>query len=210
MLLFNRTVQTTGDLPTIMPLLKEISDICKANDVPMNVWIGGNGFVIGTVVFSVGYESLAARSAATTRLIAAKGWWEVNRKMREHMSSAEPDTILSYVRGGSLGNAIPVGTIVQTNQFQLAQGADWMSTLKWANEFAEMHSKMTGVDVNIAHTLLGVLGGIAMISGYPNAEAIDTQRAKVSASGEWMTKFLEGAKFAMAGTIIQRQMVKVA
>jgi hypothetical protein len=210
MLLFNRTVQTTGDLPTIMPLLKEISDICKANDVPMNVWVGGNGFVIGTVVFSVGYESLAARSAATTRLMAAKGWWEVNRKMREHMSSAEPDTILSYIRGGSLGNAIPVGTIVQSNQFQLAQGADWMGTLKWANEFAEMHTKMTGVDVNIAHTLLGVLGGIVMISGYPNAEAIDTQRAKVSASSEWMTKFLEGAKFAMAGTIIQRQMVKIA
>jgi hypothetical protein len=176
----------------------------------MNVWVGGNGFVIGTVVFSVGYESLAARSAATTRLMAAKGWWEVNRKMREHMVSADPDTILSYIRGGSLGNAIPVGTIVQTTQFQLAQGADWMVTLKWANEFAEMHTKMTGVDVNIVHSLLGVLGGIAMISGYPNAEAIDTQRAKVSTSGEWMTKFLEGAKFATAGTIMQRQMIKVA
>jgi len=93
MLLFNRTVQTSGDLPALMPLLQEISGICKKNDVPMNVWVGGNGFVIGTVVFSVGYESLAARAAATTRLMAAEGWWEVNRKMREHMTSAEPDTI---------------------------------------------------------------------------------------------------------------------
>ena len=209
MLLFNRTVQTSGDLPALMPLLQEISGICKKNDVPMNVWVGGNGFVIGTVVFSVGYESLAARAAAATRLMAAEGWWEVNRKMREHMTSAEPDTILSYIRGGSLGNAIPAGTIVQTNQFQLAQGADWMATLKWANEFAEMHTKLTGVDVNIAHSVLGVLGGMAMISGYPNAEAIDTQRAKVSASGEWLAKFLEVGKFSTAGTVMQRHMTKV-
>lgn len=104
------------------------------------------------MVFSVAYESVAARAAATSRLMAAKGWWEVNRKMREHMTSAEPDTILNYIRGGSLGTGIPVGTIVQTSQFQLAQGADWMDTLKWANEFADMHTKITGNDVNIVHS----------------------------------------------------------
>lgn len=37
MLLFNRTVQTSGDLPALMPLLQELSGITKANDVPMNV-----------------------------------------------------------------------------------------------------------------------------------------------------------------------------
>ena len=210
MLLFNRTVQTDGDLPALMPLFQEITGITKANDVPMNVWVGGNGFVAGTVTFSVGYESVAARAAATSRLMAAKGWWEINRKMREHMTSAEPDTILSYIRGGSLGTGIPVGTIVQSNQFQLAQGADWMGTLKWANEFAEMHTKMTGDDVNIAHTSYGVLGGVAMIMGYPNAEAIDASRAKISATAEWMTKFVEGGKFATAGTVMQRHMTKVA
>jgi hypothetical protein len=65
MLLFNRTIQTSGDLPAIMPLLQEITAITKANDVPMNVWVGGNGFTAGTAIFSVGYESIAARAAAT-------------------------------------------------------------------------------------------------------------------------------------------------
>ena len=114
-----------------MPLLQEITAITKANDVPMNVWVGGNGFTAGTAIFSVGYESLAARAAATSRLMAAKGWWEVNRKMREHVLSSDPDIIMNYVRGGSLGAAIPVGTVVQTNQFQLVQGADFMGALKW-------------------------------------------------------------------------------
>ena len=176
----------------------------------MNVWVGGNGFTAGTAIFSVGYESLAARAAATSRLMAAKGWWEVNRKMRDHMLSSEPDTIMNYVRGGSLGAAIPVGTVVQTNQFQLVQGADFMGALKWANEFAELHTKVTGVEASIVHTIYGVLGGIGMIMGFPNAEAIDASRAKASASAEWMTKYLEAGKFATAGTVMARLMVKVA
>jgi hypothetical protein len=210
MLLFNRTIQTSGDLPAIMPLLQEITAITKANDVPMNVWVGGNGFTAGTAIFSVGYESIAARAAAQSRLMAAKGWWEVNRKMREHVLSSDPDIIMNYVRGGSLGTAIPVGTIVQTNQFQLAQGADFMAALKWANEFADLHTKVTGVEGNILHTIYGVLGGMGMIMGFPNAEEIDAARAKASASAEWMTKYLEGGKFAMAGTLIARLMTKVA
>ena len=210
MLLFNRTIQTSGDLPAIMPLLQEITAITKANDVPMNVWVGGNGFTAGTAIFSVGYESLAARAAATSRLMAAKGWWEVNRKMRDHMLSSEPDTIMNYVRGGSLGAAIPVGTVVQTNQFQLVQGADFMSALKWGNEFAELHTKVTGVEASIVHTIYGVVGGMAMITGFPNFEAIDASRAKAVASAEWMTKYMEAGKFAMAGTVMARLMVKVA
>ena len=210
MLLFNRTIQTSGDLPAIMPLLQEITAITKANDVPMNVWVGGNGFTAGTAIFSVGYESLAARAAATSRLMAAKGWWEVNRKMRDHVLSSDPDIIMNYVRGGSLGAAIPVGTVVQTNQFQLVQGADFMSALKWGNEFAELHTKVTGVEASIVHTIYGVVGGMAMITGFPNFEAIDASRAKAVASAEWMTKYMEAGKFAMAGTAIARLMVKVA
>jgi hypothetical protein len=142
--------------------------------------------------------------------MAAKGWWDVNRKMREHVLSSEPDTIMNYVRGGSMGAAIPVGTIVQTSQFYLAQGADFLGALKWANEFADLHTKVTGVEANIVHTIYGVLGGMGMIMGYPNAEAIDASRAKSQASAEWMTKYLEAGKFAMAGTVMARLMTKVA
>ena len=210
MLLFNRTIQTSGDLPAIMPLLQEITAITKANDVQMNVWVGGNGFTAGTAIFSVGYESLAARAAATSRLMAAKGWWEVNRKMRDHVLSSEPDTIMNYARGGSLGAAIPVVTVVHTNQFQLVQGADFMGSLKWGNEFAELHTKVTGVEASIVHTIYGVVGGMGMITGFQNFEAIDASRAKAVASAEWMTKYMEAGKFAMAGTVMARLMVKVA
>ena len=210
MLLFNRTVQTSGDFPAVMPILQEFSDIAKANNVPMNVWAGGNGFIAGTVVFSVAYESLAAGSESGQKLGAAKGWWEVMRKFREHVITLEADTIMNYIRGGSLGSAIPVGTIVQSSQFQVVQGADWLGALKWANDFAEVSTNITGVDISVVHTAVGLLGGVGMISGYPNVDALDASRKKGAASTELMTKFLEGGKYAMAGTILQRHMTKVA
>ena len=128
--------------------------------------------------------------------------------MREHTISMEPDTILSYVRGGSLGTAIPVGTVVQQSSFQLAQGADWMATLKWANEFADLNKAVTGVDLNILNTIYGVIGGVGFLAGYPNMAAVDAARAKMNP--EWMAKFVEGGKFTMSGTVLQRMVTKIA
>ena len=208
MLLFNRLVVTTGDMPAIMPLVQEIVSIANGAGNPLQAWAGGNGYVAGSIGFSAAYESLAARAEAGTRLMAAKGLWEVYRKMREHTISMEPDTILSYVRGGSLGTAIPVGTVVQQSSFQLAQGADWMATLKWANEFADVTKAVTGVDLNILNSTYGVIGQVGFLAGYPNMAAVDAARAKMNP--EWMAKFVEGGKFAMSGTVLQRMVTKIA
>ena len=208
MLLFNRLVVTTGDMPAIMPLVQEVISIAKGVDVPLQAWAGGNGYVTGSLGFSVAYESLAARADSNVKLAAAKGWWEVNRKFREHTVSFEPDTIFNYIRGGSLGTAILLGTVVQQNSFQLAQGADWMATLKWANEFADLNKAVAGIDLNILHTIYGVLGQVGFLAGYPNVAAVDAARAKLTP--EWMAKFLEGSKFATAGTVMQRILTKIA
>jgi len=208
MLLFSRLVVTTGDMPAVMPLVQEIVSIANGAGNPLQAWAGGNGYVAGSIGFSAAYESLAARAEAGTRLVAAKGLWEVYRKMREHTVSMEPDTIFNYVRGGSLGTAIPVGTVIQQNSFQLAKGADFMATLKWANEFADLNKALTGVDGNILYTIYGALGGVGFITGYPNMAAIDAARAKMTP--EWMAKFLEGSKFGMAGSGMQRTMTKIA
>ena len=211
MLLSNKTVLTNADLPKIMPIVQEISSICKANDIPLHVWIGGNGYVAGTLIFTVGYETLTERFNSNAKLIASKEWWEVNRKLREYTISVEPDTIYNYVRGGVSGpaNPIPLGTFINSTAFQ-ATGTDWLGMLKYLNEYAEMTTKITGVDVNVVHTTVGVLGGVAMFSGYANGEDLDAARTKGNASTELMAKFFEGAKFAIAGTVVQRHMIKIA
>ena len=211
MLLSNKTVLTNADLPKIMPIVQEISSICKANDIPLHVWIGGNGYVAGTLIFTVGYETLTERFNSNAKLIASKEWWEVNRKLREYTISVEPDTIYNYVRGGVSGpaNPIPLGTFINSTAFQ-ATGTDWLGMLKYLNEYAEMTAKITGVDVNVVHATVGVLGGVAMFSGYANGEALDAARTKGNASTELMAKFFEGAKFAIAGTVVQRHMIKIA
>ena len=211
MLLSNKTVLTNADLPKIMPIVQEMSSICKANDIPLHVWIGGNGYVAGTLIFTVGYESLTERFNSNAKLIASKEWWEVNRKLREYTISVEPDTIYNYVRGGVSGpaNPIPLGTFINSTAFQ-ATGTDWLGMLKYLNEYAEMTTKITGVDVNVVHTTVGVLGGVAMFSGYANGEDLDAARTKGNASTELMAKFFEGGKFAIPGTVVQRHMIKIA
>ena len=211
MLLSNRTVLTNADLPKMMPILQEMSSICKANDIPLHVWVGGNGYVAGTLIFTVGYESLTERFTSNAKLIASKEWWEANRKLREYTISIEPDTIYNYVRGGVSGpaNPIPLGTFISSTSFQ-ATGTDWLGMLKYLNEYAEMSTKITGVDVNVVHTTVGVLGGVGMFSGYANGEDLDAARTKGNASTELMAKFFEGGKFAIAGTVVQRHMIKIA
>ena len=211
MLLSNRTVLTNADLPKIMPIVQEMSNICKANDIPLHVWVGGNGYVAGTLIFTVGYESLTERFTSNAKLMALKDWWEANRKLREYTISIEPDTIYNYVRGGVSGpaNPIPLGTFISSTSFQ-ATGTDWLGMLKYLNEYAEMSTKITGVDVNVVHTTVGVLGGVGMFSGYANGEDLDAARTKGNASTELMAKFFEGGKFAIAGTVVQRHMIKIA
>jgi hypothetical protein len=211
MLLFNREIQTTGDLPAIMPLVQEFVGIAKSVGVPLQAWLGSNGCVAGSMSFSANYESLAARADGTAKLIAAKGWWETLRKFREYAVSSQPDTIYNFVRGGTVIVEIPVGTILQLNQFQLnATGGDFLAALKWMNEFADLTKSITGVDANIIHTIYGTLGQMGYFAGYANAAQIDEVRAKVTANAEWFPKFLEGGKFAMPGSVMQRHVVKIA
>ena len=211
MYLFNRLIVTTGDMEAVMPVIHEIATIMKSEaGIPFNVWAGSNGFVTGSIGFSIAYESLAARAAVTAKLGASKAWWAASRKLREHAISVEPDTIYRYIRGGTMGANIPVGTVVSQNQFQLAQGADWIATLKWATEYAELTKTITGVDTNVLHSVYGRLGDVLMLAGLPNAAAGDERRAKLMASAEFMPKFLEGGQYALAGSVMQREIVKIA
>lgn len=211
MYLFARMIATDGDMEALMPLVQEISAIVKNEaHADANIWSGSNGFVAGTLIFTIAYESMAARAQVTSKLAASKAWWAANRKMREHITSIEPDTIYRYLRGGSIGSDIPLGTIVSQNQFQLAQGADWIAALKWANDYSELSKKITGIEINMLHSLYGKLGELSMLTGLPNAAAIDEHRAKLMANPEFMPKFLEGNQFALAGSVLQRHLVKIA
>ena len=211
MLLFNREIQTTGDLPAMMPLIQEFVNIAKSVGVPLQAWLGTNGCVAGSMAFSANYESLAARADGTAKLMAAKGWWETLRKFREYAVSSQPDTIYNYVRGGAENIEIPVGTIIQQNYFQLsAAGGDFLAAIKWMTELVDLTKSITGVDANIGNTIFGTLGQIGYFAGYANAAQIDEARAKLAANAEWFPKFMEGGKFAIPGTVVQRHIVKIA
>ncbi len=57
---------------------------------------------------------------------------------------------------------------------------------------------------------IGTLGQIGYFAGYANAAQIDEARAKLAANAAWFPKFMEGGKFAMPGTVVQRHIVKIA
>ena len=211
MLLFHREVQTTGDMEKIMPIVQDF--VRMANSVGMNLhtWAGYNGCVAGTVQFNVNYESLAEGAELTAKLQNVNGWWETLRKFREHVMSTGVDTIYNYVRGGTANADIPVGTIIQQNYFQLsAAGGDFLAAIKWMTELVELTKSITGVDANIGNTIFGTLGQIGYFAGYANAAQVDEARAKLAANAEWFPKFMEGGKFAIPGTVVQRHIVKIA
>ena len=210
MYLFNRAIYTNGDMEALMPLFQESIVLMKSAGVSMNVWAGGNGFQFGTVGFSVAYESLAARAAVNAKLGTNKSWWALARKMTEYARSWEPDTIYQYVRGGTIGTDIPLGTVVNQNQIQTKGPNEWKAAIQWANEHAELCKQITGIDTNVLHTIYGKLGDVTMLTCMANAAAVDEYRAKLMASAEFMPKFLEGAQYAIPETIVQRQLVKIA
>jgi len=70
--------------------------------------------------------------------------------------------------------------------------------------------KITGVDSNILHSIYGVLGGLGMLTGFQNAAAVDEYRSKLAANSEALPKFLEVGQYALAGTVLQRHIVKIA
>ena len=211
MLLFNREVQTNGDLPAMMPLLQEFVSVAKSAGTTLHVWAGGNGCVPGSLLFASNHESLADLSEVGAKLQTSQAWWDTLRKFREFATASQADTVFNYIRGGAVGLEIPVGTIIQQNYFQLsAAGGDFLAAVQWMTELVELTKSITGVDANIGNSIFGTLGVIGYFAGYANAAQIDEARAKLAANAAWFPKFIEGGKFAMPGTVVQRHIVKIA
>ena len=211
MLLFNREVQTNGDLPAMMPLLQEFVSVAKSAGTTLHVWAGGNGCVPGSLLFASNHESLADLSEVGAKLQTSQAWWDALRKFREFDTTAQADTVFNYIRGGAVGPEIPVGTIIQQNYFQLsAAGGDFLAAVQWMTELVELTKSITGVEASIINTIYGTLGQIGYFAGYANAAQVDEARAKLSANAEWFPKFIEGGKFAMPGSVMQQHIVKIA
>ena len=211
MYLFNRTIETTGEMDVIVPVLLDLKKIAHdAAGIDVTVWVGWNGFRNGTVIFTVPYATVTARSEATAKLGASKAWADANRKLIPHVRSFEPDVLMQYLKGGTFAASVPVGAVVSMIQSQLAQGADWMKTLEWAMSMAELNEKLTGATANLGYVVFGQLGGLNQFSGFVNAAAAEAARDTQLSSPEWMPMFLKGGEFAVAGSVLSRQMTKIA
>ena len=209
MLLVHREVQTTGDMEKIMPLLQDFASIAKSSGMTLHTWAGYNGCVAGTVQFNVNYENLAEGAEMNAKLQSQKAWWETLRKFREHVISTQADTVYTYMRGGTANVDIPIGTFIQQNYFQY-NGSDFVSALTWMNELVELAKSITGVDANIGTSTYGTLGHMVYFAGYASMAQIDEAREKLMANPEWFPKFLEGQKYSIPGTVVQRHIVKIA
>jgi len=210
MYLFNRTIETTGEMAKIVPILLDMKTAIKKAGVDATIWIGGNGYKNGTVIVTTPYATLADRTVATAKLGAKKSVVEANQKLIPYIRNLEPDVILQYVKGGTFAAKVPVGAVVSTIQSQLAQGADWMKTMEWAMELAELNEKISGTQSNLGIVMFGPLGGFVHFSGFANAAAAEAALDAQNASTEWLPLFLKGTPYILAGSAMSRQMTKLA
>ena len=81
MYLFNRTIETTGEMAKIIPILHDLKKAVLATGVDATVWLGGAGYKMGTVIFTTPYENLADRAEANTKLGASEAVMEANQKL---------------------------------------------------------------------------------------------------------------------------------
>ena len=210
MYLFNRTMETTGEMAKIGPILQDMKKAAEAAGVDVTIWIGGAGYKMGTVILTAPYENLADRVETNAKLGASKAAMEANAKLISYTRNVEPDMIIQYLKGGTFGAAIPVGAVVSLVQSQLAQGADWMKTLEWSMAMAELNEKISGVTANLGMVIFGPVGGLIQFSGYANAAAAEAAREAQLANAEWLPQFIKGGQFVLAGSVISRQMTKIA
>jgi hypothetical protein len=96
MYLFNRTIETTGEMAKIIPILHDVKKAGLAAGVDYTIWIGGNGYKNGTVIFSANYATLADRAAATAKLGASKAMVEVNQKIIPYINAVK--LILTHIK----------------------------------------------------------------------------------------------------------------
>lgn len=210
MYLFNRTIETTGEMAKIVPILHDMKKAIEAAGVNATIWVGGAGYKMGTVIFTTPYENLADRVEANAKLGASEAVVEANQKLISYTRNVEPDMIIQYLKGGTFAATVPAGAVVSLVQSQLAQGADWMKTLEWSMAMAELNEKISGVTANLGMVIFGPVGGLIQFSGYANAAAAEAARQAQLANAEWLPQFIKGGQFVLAGSVMSRQMTKLA
>jgi hypothetical protein len=210
MYLFNRTIETTGEMAKIGPILQDMKKAVDAAGSNATFWIGGAGYKMGTVILTAPYENLADRAEVMAKLATSKAVTEANQKLISYTRNVEPDMIIQYLKGGTFAAAVPVGAVVSLVQSQPAQGADWPKRLEWAMAMAELNEKISGVTANLGMVIFGQIGGLVQFSGYANAAAAEAAREAQLASAEWLPHFIKGGQFALAGSVLSRQMTKIA
>ena len=210
MYLFNRTIETQGEMAKIVPILHDMKKAVRDAGVDATFWIGGNGYKNGTVIFTAPYENLSDRAEANAKLAASKAVMEASQRFNPHVRALELDTIIRYLKGGTFAATVPAGAVVSLVQSQLAQGADWMKTMEWAMELAELDEKITGTQSNLGMVMFGPLGGFIHFSGFANAAAAEAALDAKSANTDWLPLFLKGTPYVLAGSVMSRQMTKLA
>jgi hypothetical protein len=85
-----------------------------------------------------------------------------------------------------------------------------MKTMEWAMELAELDEKITGTQSNLGMVMFGPLGGFIHFSGFANAAAAEAALDAKSANTDWLPLFLKGTPYVLAGSVMSRQMTKIA
>ncbi|MDA2972507.1 MAG: hypothetical protein O3B19_10075 [Actinomycetota bacterium] len=209
MYLFMRRLATNGQMDGIAPILMELSQLSKAIGVDLSIWAGGNGYKLGTLAFTVPYAKIADRAEATAKMGANKDFQKIINKMLPFIEELEEDTIIQFVKGGSVGSSVPVGAVVTTLEPRLAHGADFVQALDKSLKLAELSDKLSGVTHNVGYAVYGELGRFVMSAGYPNAAAAEAARDAMLADPQYIPTFIDRSELFQPG-VMQRQFSKIA
>ncbi len=209
MLLFSRIATLTGSPRRAMPWAVEITQYVNAHgSLPVTLWAGNFGYPLGTVIWSAGVESLAALDAATAPLLADPGYLDLLDAAADLITTPGHDGLREIVYG-TPGEPPAVGSLI--NVTVATAVVDRMAdALGWSVEIAQHVESVIGSPVALLTDVFGTMGGVAWISGQPNAAASDAARAKLNADAEYLNRIKATKDLFIPGSGQLRQATRIA
>ena len=198
MLVTQRQLHMTGSTSANIGIAVEACTLFQEiTGASLSAWIGTAGAAPGTFGFTTWAADFETISTRSGQMIASSKWADLEIKASKAITAWGDDQILQAivlppVRGADAQpGAVMTQTIVRGRQDN-----NQMEMLEWAMRMSEVAGRVTGLSSGLLQFGYGTdWGSLAFTSLGENAAAVDAGTAKSAASEEYMSTFMEGAKF---------------
>ena len=213
MYLVQRSGRFNGSTASNIAMAIEASKLHEViTGAPLGAWIVAAGWPPGTFGWTSWVETLDQLATRNAQLIASDMWGKLEVKAANVASEWGVDQISQVIVLADVrGKVAQPGSRFLQSIVRANQTADPMEMLQWATKMAEVTGRVSGGSAGLSQCGFGPDWGTYLFSQlYPDAKGSDLGVARIMASAEYLSVFMEGRKYVDTSTMRRGMMVKIA